>query len=171
MVFKTHLDLPQHYLSCSPFNGRYTFTEFREQDVAAILSIETAINPSPWSEENFRSSLARKHLCLGVKQDQDWIAYAVCSQVLDEVELFIIGVSKEQQGKGLGKVLLSALIEMLRVSARTLFLEVRESNQRAISLYESVGFNCVGQRPNYYPPAGKNPGREDAYIFALELIE
>ena len=166
----TSLNLPQHLLSHLSSGGGCKFAEFDEQDIAAILSIEKDLNPSPWSEENFRSSIARLHVCIGIKQDQNWIAYAVCSKVMDEAELLIIGVDKSHQGKGFGKCLLSALIELLQPSTRTLFLEVRESNQRAIALYENTGFNCVGQRANYYPPAGKKTARENANIYALEFV-
>jgi len=143
--------------------------EFTDADVTTLVAIEKTINPSPWSEENFRSSLSRRHLCIGIQREQEWLAYAVCSQVVDEAELLIIGVKKEEQGKGIGKALLTTLIELIKPTARTLFLEVRESNQAAINLYQSVGFNCAGQRPNYYPAKEKNIDREDALIFALEL--
>ncbi|TFT87135.1 ribosomal-protein-alanine N-acetyltransferase, partial [Proteus mirabilis] len=38
---------------------------------------------------------------------------------------------------------------------------VRESNQKASNLYESIGFNSVSVRKNYYPTA---TGKEDAII-------
>ena len=48
----------------------------------------------------------------------------------------------------------------------TLWLEVRASNSPAIALYESLGFNEVTVRKNYYPAA---QGKEDAVIMALYL--
>ena len=47
------------------------------------------------------------------------------------------------------------------------FLEVRPSNPHAIALYESIGFNEFGRRPNYYPA---KKGREDAVVMAMELL-
>jgi ribosomal-protein-alanine N-acetyltransferase len=49
-----------------------------------------------------------------------------------------------------------------------MFLEVRPTNIHAISLYESMGFNEIGVRRNYYP--AENNHREDALMLALELI-
>ena len=49
-----------------------------------------------------------------------------------------------------------------------MFLEVRPSNPRAITLYESMGFNEIGRRPNYYPA---KRGREDAVVMAMEMLE
>lgn len=141
------------------------------EDVSLLCELERSLNTSPWSEKNFFTSLKSGHLCLGIRQAQTWIAYAVCSIVLDEAELLLIGVAKNVQGRGLGKALLAAMLELLKRTTRSVFLEVRASNTVAIQLYESLGFNCVGQRPGYYPPAGKSKNREDALIFALEFVD
>lgn len=145
------------------------FAEFGEHDIPALCLIENVVNPSPWKAENFLSSLARAHHCVGIKRNNEWLAYAVCSQVLDEAELLIIGVQVNSQGRGLGKALLYFTLDLLHDKTRSLFLEVRESNARAIEFYESMGLNCVGTRPGYYSARGKNQKREDALIFALEI--
>jgi ribosomal-protein-alanine N-acetyltransferase len=51
--------------------------------------------------------------------------------------------------------------------AERIFLEVRPSNPHAIALYDSLGFNEIARRANYYPAAA---GREDAIVMALELL-
>ena len=51
--------------------------------------------------------------------------------------------------------------------AQTMFLEVRPSNLIAYKLYETLGFNEVGIRENYYPAF---TGREDALVLAIELL-
>ena len=72
------------------------------------------------------------------------------------------------QGQGLGRRLLQHLIaEAGRKEADTMFLEVRASNRAASSLYDSAGFNEVGQRRGYYPAEGG--AREDALVLALSL--
>lgn len=89
--------------------------------------------------------------------------------MLDESEVLLVGVRKESQGHGLGKVLMSGLLEMLEPLVKNVFLEVRASNEPAIALYHAVGFNCIGERPGYYPAFEKNRPPEDALIFALEF--
>ncbi|HEY0268434.1 MAG TPA: GNAT family N-acetyltransferase, partial [Methyloradius sp.] len=51
-------------------------------------------------------------------------------------------------------------------NALNMFLEVRPSNQSAIGLYESIGFNEMAIRRNYYPAQN---GREDAVLMGLAL--
>lgn len=163
--------LPQHLFSPVQVNSGYVFAIFTPDDVNELCTIERTINPSPWSAENFLSSLRQHHLCLGIQRDDIWIAYGVCSRVLDEAEVLLVGVRKEYQGQGLGKVLMSGLLEMLKPLVKNVFLEVRASNEPAIALYHAVGFNCIGERPGYYPPFEKSSSREDALIFALEFTD
>ena len=55
---------------------------------------------------------------------------------------------------------------MVERGARKMFLEVRRSNMRAISLYESFGFSEIGIRTNYYQGSSLS---EDAVVMALVL--
>lgn len=50
--------------------------------------------------------------------------------------------------------------------AKVIFLEVRPSNHVALRLYDSLGFNEIGRRKNYYP---SHDGHEDAQVLALQL--
>lgn len=146
--------------------GACDLVPFSENDVAELCELEKVLNHSPWSESNFMHSIRAGHMCLVLKHGDQCQAYAVCSQVLDEAELLLIGVNKSCQRKGLGKLLLQEICLILESKANTLFLEVRESNEAAIALYESMNFNCLGSRPAYYPTP---KGREDALLFALDL--
>jgi len=139
----------------------------QEDDIDKVSAIEKRCHLSSWSEQQFLSSLYSKHACWVVKKDNQIIAYAITSTVLGEAELLNIAVSPLLQNQGVAKVLLQALCDSFADSIETFFLEVRASNTPAIALYQSLDFNEVGQRPNYYP--AKN-GREDAVIMAKILI-
>lgn len=147
-------------------DGRFDLEPFTEADLAEIFAIEQRSHAHPWRLENLRSSLA-SHACIGLKHQGQWVAYGVLSFVVGEGELLLFVVDKRWQGKGLGAAFMLKLLTVARQKASTLFLEVRESNQRAIQLYENLGFNQVGVRANYYPlPKG---GREDALLYAVDL--
>ncbi|MEP6964392.1 MAG: ribosomal-protein-alanine N-acetyltransferase, partial [Polaromonas sp.] len=53
--------------------------------------------------------------------------------------------------------------------AQWLWLEVRLSNLRAKSVYESHGFRQVGTRRHYYPATASHPRGEDAIVMSLAL--
>lgn len=145
-----------------------TLGYYTEDDIECIVSLESGASPYPWSRQNIISSLASSHHCLGVRCDGAWIAHAIISLAADEAELLIVSVDKTYQGRGVGNAFLSALCRRLLPFARELFLEVRASNQVAIHLYDSLGFNQMGVRPNYYP---SKCGREDALMFGLRLAD
>lgn len=81
--------------------------------------------------------------------------------IVDEAHITILAIAPAHRRQGLGRVLLLALLEEARVQGMTrATLEVRATNEVAIALYESLGFQEAGRRKQYY----QNPG-EDARIF------
>ena len=96
------------------------------------------------------------------------IGYAVLSIAAAEAHILNLCTAPEVQGRGHGRHLLRALLELARGrGVQRVFLEVRPSNVHAITLYDSEGFNEIGRRPRYYPAVG---GREDAIVMAIELL-
>jgi ribosomal-protein-alanine N-acetyltransferase len=69
----------------------------------------------------------------------------------DERELLSLGVAPEFRRQGVARQLVE---DFLAETSSTVFLEVRESNSTARSLYKSLGFQYVSTRPAYYesPP-------------------
>ena len=149
---------------------------FTGANLPDIIAVEQLANPYPWSQKNFYDSVISSHICVGVQVRTNWIAHAVFSRAAGEAELLILVVHPEWRGKGVAKGILETMARKLAAFSDTLFLEVRESNSIAIHLYESLGFNCVGTRPNYYPMKDKYPlidrhhhRKESALIYALSL--
>lgn len=136
-------------------------------DLTAAFTIECASHLSPWTEKTFNSNQGERYLNLKISVDDQIAGFAITQIVLDEATLFNIAIAPDFQRQGLARRLLQRLIELLEEKdVVTLWLEVRGSNQAAIALYESLGFNEVSIRYNYYPAAN---GREDAVIMALML--
>jgi len=134
----------------------------------AMHRIELASHKTPWSLKNIESSLAR-HECIGLWDGSSLIGYAIFSLVAPEGELLLFVISTQYQGQGVGKQFLAGLLQAWSALIQSLFLEVRESNASAIAVYESVGFNQVGLRPNYYAISGQSQ-KENALLFALEFV-
>lgn len=138
-----------------------------EDDLDEIVAIEEAVYPFPWTRGIFHDCLHIGYLCRVLEKNGKIVAYSVMSVAAEESHLLTIVVPTDEQGKGFGKKMLDNMI-LLATShgAKTMYLEVRTSNQVAIQLYEQRGFNELGIRNNYYPTVG---GREDALIMALDL--
>ena len=137
-------------------------------DFESLFAIEQRAHLVPWSLGTLKNNQGERYLNLKIEQNQQIIGFAICQWVLDEATLFNIAIDPQAQGRGFGRLLLQALIAQLRAQGiATLWLEVRESNQKAQRLYDQLGFNQVDVRKNYYPTAdGK---RENAIVMALYL--
>jgi ribosomal-protein-alanine N-acetyltransferase len=139
-----------------------------EADLAAVLDVERAAYPIPWTEGNFRDCLRAGYCCWVLERDGQVAGHGVLSVAVGEAHILNVCVRPDLQGRGLGRRLLERLLRLAREhEADTAFLEVRVSNVVAQRLYESAGFNEIGQRRGYYPAIG---GREDAIVYARALI-
>ena len=136
-------------------------------DLDAIMQIEPTIFPYPWSRGNFSDSLNSGYSCWVMELDGDIMGYGVLMMVLDEAHLLNISIASDQQGRGFGRTLLEHMMHLGRQhGGLNMFLEVRPSNVSAIALYESMGFNEMAIRRNYYPA---KQGREDAVLMGMAL--
>lgn len=137
-----------------------------ERDLGVVLAIERASFSMPWTESTFRGLLRRPDAHLFVAEaGQEVVGYSVVWTVVDQAELGDIAVTEAWRGRGIGRLLLEAVLEVLSAQAvREVFLEVRPSNATARRLYEGYGFVEVGRRRNYY-----SDPREDALVLRRPL--
>lgn len=89
-----------------------------------------------------------------------FITYSV---VAPEADIESIFISSEKRRQGMGNVLiLQAEENMKKMGVNKIFLEVREKNAPAISLYIKNGFVKISERKNYY-------GDENAVVYIKEI--
>jgi ribosomal-protein-alanine N-acetyltransferase len=159
------------------------------RDLPAVLAIEAASFSDPWDLAAFESVLALPHMRFYVAEEPSGkreegvdgrerergrggvagaarlVGYVVALVAADEAEVADLAVTPVARRRGIGGQLLDqATREAARCGARAMYLEVRESNRRAISIYESRGFREVGRRRGYY----QHP-REDALLLRCDL--
>ena len=134
-----------------------------------LLPIEEQAYAHPWSRGNFQDAMvAGYEVQLLVDANHQLLGYFVAMSVLDEVHLLNITVNPAHQRQGWARLLLDALALWSRQkNAQWIWLEVRESNQRAREVYVKHGFTEVGLRKNYYP--NPNGPRENAVLMSLKL--
>ena len=118
-------------------------------DLNAIYEILSKTD-DPWTvgvvESELKSESSKAFVYLG---DEGAVQGFVDIKILyDEADLMHIAVSEEMRGKGIGAKLLAQAIEV--AEEKPIALEVRESNFKAISLYEKYDFKKESVRKNYY---------------------
>jgi ribosomal-protein-alanine N-acetyltransferase len=139
------------------------------RDLDDILGIEYRIYSHPWSRTHFADSINNGHGGWVCRVGGELIGYFILMLAVDEAHLLTIGIAEKYQGSGFGARLLRHAMDSARQSgARTLLLEVRPSNERALRLYHNFGFRQIGVRRDYYPASN---GREDALVLTHVLEE
>lgn len=138
----------------------------RADDLPRVVEIERACFSTPWKETTFRALASRTDSDLLVAEAaEEVVGYAACWTVLDQAELGNVAVAEGARGAGIGGALVDAVVDRVRErGALECFLEVRESNEDAQSLYRQRGFAVVGRRSRYYA----HP-TEDALVMRLRI--
>ena len=136
----------------------------------AVLAIEVQAYTFPWTRGNFIDSIAAGYLARAlVGDDGEIIGYFMAMPGFEEMHLLNVTVAARHEGRGHARRLLAELYALSSSFAATaVWLEVRESNERARALYLREGFVEAGRRRDYYPaPQGR---REDAILMNRSLV-
>lgn len=138
-----------------------------DSDLKRVMEIEEAVYPFGWTEGIFRDCLRVQYSCWVMMLGGEVIGYAIMSVAVGEAHILNVAIAAEQQGQGHGRSFMRFLMDTARHhGADTAFLEVRPSNKVAVHLYDTLEFNQVGLRRDYYPA---EQGKEDAVIMACSL--
>ena len=132
---------------------RFAIGPARVHDLASDAAIERAAFSDPWSVRSFREALDSGSVYFACARSDagSVLGYVVAWFVADQGEIANIAVAPDQRGQGVGRALLDAALgEAATRGIAAVFLEVRDSNQRARELYASRGFEEVGRRRRYY---------------------
>lgn len=136
-------------------------------DLDAVMAIERAVYPHPWTRGNFSDSLAAGYHCWVAECGGMMAGYSVVMIGAGEAHLLNLSIAAQWQRRGLGSELLQFVLGHAReCAAARIFLEVRPSNAAALALYARAGFVRIGVRRGYYPDRGAG---EDAIVMELVL--
>lgn len=133
-----------------------------EKDIKPMAEMDILCFSAPWSEDSFESEIKENHLAFYIvaEIDERMVGYAGLWRIVDEGHITNVAVHPDFRRKGIGEALVSVLLEhTIKNGITSHTLEVRVSNNPAISLYTKFGFEPAGLRKNYYEDNG-----EDAII-------
>lgn len=138
-------------------------------DLDQVLAIEQTSFTMPWSRNLFLSEFRNAPVSLMLvarssPEPEAIIGYIVCWIVADELHILNLATEPAQRRKGIARLLVLAVLKYCyERNVQRAFLEVRTSNEAALSLYDGLGFVRSIVRKDYYDlPV------EDAVVMSLE---
>lgn len=131
-----------------------------------VIKLQTKNNLSQWSRFDYIKQIKDETALNFVAILKDKIIGFVISRlIIRELEIYNISIDKNLQGCGFGSALLKDLINRCsRLAVEVIWLEVRETNTKALEFYKKNGFTTAYTRKDYY----NNPV-ENAVVMNLEL--
>ena len=136
-----------------------TVSPISVDEIESLVILDRLCFGGLWSIDSYRRELTNENShFLGISVAKDLepatsgiIGFGCFWAILDEAHITLLGIHPQYQRQGLGKLLLSALLDKARtIEMARATLEVRASNQGAIDLYEKYDFQIVGRRKKYY---------------------
>ncbi len=121
----------------------------QHSDLQKVVDIENQVQAYPWSSKQFVEAIQNYQTTV-IEKNAEVVGFCILQPVLDEANLLLMAIDPKYQGQGLGFELLDQSIAQLKNNPIQIFLEVRQSNQAAIRLYEKAGFHQIDLRKNYY---------------------
>ncbi|MCF2642977.1 MAG: ribosomal protein S18-alanine N-acetyltransferase [Lachnospiraceae bacterium] len=136
-----------------------------KEHLTSVAEIEAEVFSVPWTRQGFADTLTMENVIFLVAEEEGTVVgYCGIYLAADEGEITNVAVSPFRRRKGIADRLLGNLLEQAKKRGIIRFvLEVRCSNEPAISLYEKYGFKIQGIRKNFY-----DKPQEDAYVMILE---
>lgn len=124
------------------------------EDIPVVAEIEKACFSMPWSEKAYEDTLANENaIYLIAKEKITGKIVGMCGvlDILGEGDVSNVAVSEEYRHKGIASSLMQELLDRgTKKGIEAFTLEVRSSNEAAIALYQSFGFESAGVRPRFY---------------------
>jgi [ribosomal protein S18]-alanine N-acetyltransferase len=125
-----------------------------EDQLPQLLELDQLCFGGLWSLDNYQWELDHPESVLITLSSPNYsylIGVGCFWSILEEAHITLLAIHPDHQGKGLGKFLLSSLLkEAIKLSLERATLEVKASNEIALSLYQKFGFQIAGRRKGYY---------------------
>ena len=137
---------------------RFKFVWLSAADACELYNLEKLCFNQHWNLEQWKSSFNnRQFQAWGLRDESGIAGYLSAMIVADEMEVINFAVHPQYRSLGLGKKLFNEVLQAAaKMGIHKTALETRESNDRAIAIYENAGFIQCGLRKDYYADTGEN---------------
>ena len=145
------------------FKKFLTLSSPQTQQLSQLVELDRLCLGGLWTKEGYQRELDSpnsRFLVLSPDSGQSLLGCGCFWPILEEAHITLLMIHPDYQGQGLGQLLLYGLLHnAVKQQLERATLEVRVSNQSALSLYQKFGFQLAGRRKGYYQKTG-----EDALI-------
>lgn len=137
-------------------------------DISIVSEMEREIFKFPWEYESFEELLNNRYIHFYiVYKDKNPCGYFGIMMIIDECDIYNLAVRPKYQKMGIGNFIMENIINICKENKiNTITLEVREFNNKAISLYEKYGFKLISRIKGYY-----SKHVEDGLLMRLNIDE
>ena len=133
-----------------------SYREAIAADLATFVSLDKELFPySPWSSTQYQEEFANntRYFVVAVDEAQNILGYAgvFAPDVGIAADILTVGVVPLHRGKGIARQLIALLTDWAsKNGASAMMLEVKHDNKEAIGLYQSLGYQKLNTRKNYF---------------------
>lgn len=134
-------------------------------DFTVLAAMHSQCFAQPWSAQAFADLFSISGTQVLLAQGK---GFGIIRVLGEEAEIITLAVLPEHQRQGIGKAITKAILGLAEEhGVKSVFLEVRKSNEAAQALYANAGFEIISTRKDYYGnPTGSS---EDAVIMRYSL--
>jgi ribosomal-protein-alanine N-acetyltransferase len=127
----------------------------RRDDLAAIMILERSgfSASEQWSERSWLGELLGEGRTVLIARAYQPVGMITIQTIGELADLHRLAVAPAFRRQGVGTALVKSALEIVRhLGVRAVILEVRDTNDAAIMLYQKLGFEQLAARQNYYGP-------------------
>ncbi len=138
-------------------NGAPQAVRMESVHLADVAELERLCFAEPWSENSLSLLLRDGGVGFVVCEGERAVGYGGMLCVAGEGQITNVCVHPDARRRGYGRAVMEALLGYAEEHALfEVSLEVRESNEAAITLYRALGFAVCGTRRNFYQRPTEN---------------
>ncbi len=141
-----------------------------EIDVVEVKKMEAEYKLSPWSIEDYCNEIKRTDsISLVAKVNKKIVGFIIARLIMSEntsyeIEIYNICVAGRHRRNSIGKSFIEKATKTSKQNIKSIWLDVRKSNESALSFYRKLNFKIIYTRKDFY----RNP-TEDGLVLKMEV--